>query len=741
MNLKRVCRMIVEDYLAGANKQPRSFITPKDYAEARHYVLKTCQQQPPPSDPREVHNMTMDRLCAIFPACRIPDQLMYNTEVTDEFARIEVSWLIVSVGLWYHFHNLYKTGLRIPVIVGVGSCTQSTVINSTCFKGCSSEDDLCGHERIPINDLSAITVLTKDCVVFLENLFIKENKHNRRTVGGCAINHAVLAILRNSLEMNEPVPKWAMEHLVSKMGVSEEEFYSCKSSIHLCVTHRECAELLTREKIAPEDKVLIRESMYAETDGVEVGPDKLYLCTAATGVMFKSANYLNDNEWKRSIMNSVVDLPTSVKFRFGIEPSSEGEEENGERHFSKWTAVREFNKGYPYAVTNTVNCIFTGIKGSFDDFLADLEEQDHIFCDSATCYKEFVNALGHTIISYFPEWTEICRNITDGKAALGGVDDLISSLNDLKSVMQTAMRRKKAPQQTQPQQETTTTQDDVYDDYEIDFETGKVTPVEKKRQQQQQPETKKKKPPTNTTSMMMIAYDAPRSSYPPSSKPSALLPKGETVTLIDSPNARSDNPFMRIRVGKTIEMMVFMLASKIQMKPDDYQKAPKGSSSNYSKRRRDGGGPSSKKRKVDDEEEDAAMMFDAEELAAFNRVAANEIAANTAASEELALEDVPRSSSAGHTVIHYFPFKKNRNSTVASSQGKTFNTTVMGRVDGESIDANSFIVMITRVTSADNLKIMTKGGKPPNVKPLDSVTLRTTKKIHILSHRSGSGYL
>ena len=481
--------------------------------------------------------------------------------------------------------------------------------------------------------------------------------------------------------------------------------------------------------------------MYAETDGVEVGPDKLYLCTAATGVMFKSANYLNDNEWKRSIVNTVVDLPTSVKFRFGIEPSSEGEEENGERHFSKWTAVREFNKGYPYAVTNTVNCIFTGIKGSLDDFLADLEEQDHIFCDSATCYKEFVNALGHTIISYFPEWTEICRNIMDGKAALGGVDDLISSLNDLKSVMQTAMRRKKAPQQTQPRQETTTTQDDVYDDYEIDFETGKVTPVEKKRQQQQQPETKKKKTPTNTTSMMMIAYEAPRSSYPPSSKPSALLPKGETVTLIDSPNASSDNPFMRIRVGKTIEMMVFMLASKIQMKPDDYQKAPKGSSSNYSKRRRDGGGPSSKKRKVDDEEEDAAMMFDAEELAAFNRVAANEIAANTAASEELALEDVPRSSSAGHTVIHYFPFKKNRNSTVASSQGKTFNTTVMGRVDGESIDANSFIVMITRVTSADNLKIMTKGGKPPNVKPLDSVTLRTTKKIHILSHRSGSGYL
>ena len=760
MNLKKVCRMIVEDYLAGGAKQPRSFITPQDYAEARHYVLKTCPQQPTPSDPREVHDMTMDRLCAIFPACKIPDQLMYNAEVIDEFARIEVSWLIVSVGLWYHFHNLYKTGLRMPVVVGVGSCTQSTVINSTCFKGCSTEDDMCGHDRISINDLSAITVLTKDCVVFLENLFVKENKHNRRTVGGCAINHAVLAILRNSLEMNEPIPKWAMEHLVSKMGVSEEEFYSCKSSIHLCVTHKECAELLTREKIAPEDKVMIRESMYAETDGVEVGPDKLYLCTAATGVMFKSANYLNDNEWKRSIVNSLGDLPTSVKFRFGITPSGGGkggeedEEEEKERHFSKWTAVREFNKGYPYAVTNTVNCIFTGVKGSLDDFLADLEEQDHIFCESVTCYREFVNALGHTIISYFPEWTEICRNIMEGKAALGGVDDLISSLNDLKSIMHTALKRKRVhPQQQKEPTTAAPSQDDVYDDYEIDFETGKVTPLEMQKKQLEETiddsksnnKKKKNKKPSTNTSSMMIAYDAPRSAYPSSSKPCTPLPKGETVTLIDFHNASGDNPCMRIRVGKTIEMMVFMLASKIQMTPDDYKKAPKGSSSySYGKRRRGGGRPSSKKTKLDEQEDDAVPMFDAEELAAFNRVAANEIAANTAASEEQASEQdiVPREGrSTGYTVIHYFPFKKNRNSTVASSQGKTFNTTVMGRADGESIDANSFIVMITRVTSADNLKIMTKGGKPPNVKPLDTVTLQTTKKIHILSHRSGSGYL
>ncbi len=733
MNLKKVCRMIVEDYLSGGvGKQPRSFITPKDYDEARHYVLKTCERQP--TDPREVHELTMNRLCSIFPACKIPDQLIYHTEVTDEIGRIEVSWLIVSVGLWYHFHNLFKTGLRMPVIVGVGSCTQSTVINSTCFKGCSLEDNLCGHERIPINDMSAITVLTKECVVFMDNLFVKENKHNRRTVGGCAKNYAVLAILRNSLEMNEPVPKWAMEHLVSKMGVTEEEFYSCKKSVHLCVTHRECAELLTREKVDPKDKVLIQENMYAENNSDDVGPDKLYLCTAATGVMFKSANYLNENAWKRSPVNSVGDLPMSVKFRFGIQPSGDEEEEK-ERHFSKWTAVREFNKGYPYAVTNTVNCIFTGIKGSLEDFLSDLEEQDHIFCDSALCYKEFVNALGHTIMTYFPDKAEICRNIMEGKATLGGVDDLISSLNDLKSIMQTAMRRKN-PRGVDPPP--TTTQDDVYEDYEIDFETGKVTPLEKPPATAEQ---KQQRPVTNT---MMIAYEAPR-SYPPSSRPATLLPKGETVTLIDSPNASSDNPFMRIRVGKTIDMMIFMLASKIQMKPDDYQKAPKGGSSNYGKRkRRDGGGVASKKRKHDEDDE-GAMMFDAEELEAFNRVAANEIAANTAVSEEMASEELGGPSRGvtpgGYTVIHYFPLKKNRHSTVASSQGKTFNTTVMGRVDGDSIEANSFIVMITRVSSADNLKIMTKNGKPPNIKPFDTVTLRTTKKIHILSHRSGSGYL
>ncbi|GFR87942.1 hypothetical protein ElyMa_004237400 [Elysia marginata] len=458
-NLKSVCRTIVDDYLelmSRGQKKPTAFITPKEYVEAKHYVLKTHSRDghdEPLTNPRTLHDLTMKRSTAIHPANKIPDQLLYHTEVVDEVGRIEVSWMIVSVGLWYHFHREYQTGLTKPVFVGVGSCTQSSVINSTCFNGCSNDDRFCDHEKIKINDLSAITALTKQCVLFPDNLFIKENKHNRRTVGGSVVNHATLAVLRNSLEMNEPVPKWAMEHLVTNMGVSEKEFYESKGSVHLCVTHRECTELLMREKVDPDDVILIREHMFA-MDGRNgtraIQPDRLYFCTAATGVMFKSANYRNDDAWERSSI-TLKDLPLGVKYRFGVEENAvddrtekKGKERKSgidllpeEPHpptFLRWTAVREFNKG-------------------------------------------------GAISSYFPQYAETCRSIINGKASLGCVDDLLSSLNDLKLIIAAALKSKKKLEKCEGQESRQSSQlqpeNDNEDDYDIDFVTGLVTPKQR----------------------------------------------------------------------------------------------------------------------------------------------------------------------------------------------------------------------------------------------------------------------
>ncbi|RUS70271.1 hypothetical protein EGW08_021948 [Elysia chlorotica] len=78
--------------------------------------------------------------------------------------------------------------------------------------------------------------------------------------------------------------------------------------------------------------------------------------------------------------------------------------------------------------------------------------------------------------------------------------------------------------------------------------------------------------------------------------------------------------------------------------------------------------------------------------------------------------------------------------SIASSQGMTYNTMVMGMV-GKNISANSFIVMISRVSSADKLKLYMKDGGAPNISPLSADIVQTTRKLHVLSHLKRTGYL
>ena len=722
-NLKRVCAQIFKN---GTEK--KNMITPEEYASYRHYT-KSKHHRRGQLTARELHELTMDHIAAAVPSTRIPDQLMYNSAVVDEVGRIEVSWMIVEVGMWYHIHRMYSTGVTKPVYISVGSCTQSSVINSSCFLGCGG-DEACVHPKIPINNYSSITALTRDCIIFMDDFYIKENKHNRRMVPSSASDkHAVLSVLRHCLEMNYPVPSWVYTRIRQNMTISEEEFYRLTGVMHLCPTHAECREVMNRDKVDPND-IIPREERMLSSGGSE-WPYKLYNCTGAAGVMFKSANYIS-HEWPRKNLDPTKDLSFGAKLAFGITKinSETGEiiDEVVEGPYSAWTATRVFHRNRPYITSNTVSCIFRGVSGGCTDFLADLEEQEHMFIENVDVYIEILACLSSIVQERFPDNASIYQRLLKRSSVLTCLDEVVSAVNDLKSILKTLIK-------TQDESATGLGDDDTDDDdIDIDFDSCTWKRSKKKERLKKDPEPVKERP------QMIIHYVCDKARN--KKAPRLTVPKGEPLVLL----GESGKVGLRFRLGKTMELLMFPTTAKVYQAPDKYPASLKGGFGSSRKRKTYAaafGNPSKTPRRLVEEVVDDCDL-DEEELAGvkeeLRRLNKGEAVAAQTMREEISGETrVGRTRF--FTVLEMFPVKLNLQRTVASSQGMTYGAMVFGKINNV-IDANTFIVICTRSVSPEYLKFLFPAhGGDPVVIPLDRNIVDTNKKMHLLSDQKMSGYI
>lgn len=419
-NLRGVCLSLFERQYYGAK-----VLSKEDYHKFRRV---TESRLAPGASVRRIHEATMERILAVYPRSQIPDKLIFDTSVFDEAGRLTCSWAIVDVGMYYTVHEMYATGMDKPTVVVAGSCTQQNSFNDSCFHGCSGQDN-CGHDKIPINDYSMITMIVKDCLIYKNVTFVKLNKYNRRTKSGDAEKSANLAIFRNCLEMGEPIPESVMEFIKTRMSVTEEEFFKRKC-IHLCITHEDCKKVLAKDTIKPSDVVIVEETMTAEG---EEWPCVLYDCTAPAGAMFKSANYI-DKRWTKEILNEPHSL--GAKYRFGLMDEKVKKNRTKERKFSCWSNRRKFYKGRPYTTTHSARCVLTGIRGSWKDFLHDLGDYEQLMEDNGDLVAEMVSAMA-TSLMY--------SNVGDGDALQtlcektmsksSSIDELLQTMHDLKCLM------------------------------------------------------------------------------------------------------------------------------------------------------------------------------------------------------------------------------------------------------------------------------------------------------------------
>ena len=420
-SLRKVCLQL----FYRQQKERTECLSVPEYQKFRRVVVETVPEVAK-KGVRRVHAETMERIIAVYPRSRIPDQLLYDTYVHDEAGRLTCSWFLINLGMYYAIHEIYNTGIDKPTEVIVGSCTQQKSINNDCLEGCT---DSCSHEPLKINEYSMITMLSLPCILYKEGVFVKNNKFMRRTKSGGPERSANLAIFRNCLETSEPIPKDIVRYLRTKMSVTREQFLA-KKCIHLCVTHEECKKVLNADNIAPQDVVLMEETMTAS--GVN-WPDTLYGCTDQAGAMFKSANYVN-LIWVRK----TVSTPYSImaKYTFGLLPENNNKEKPKHYSFSEWSNVRKMYKDRPYKTTHTARCVLRGITGSWKGFLKDLADMEEAMEDNLELVSELVTAMACSLIYANVGDEETITKIqekTSSKAA--GVEELLQILHDFRCLM------------------------------------------------------------------------------------------------------------------------------------------------------------------------------------------------------------------------------------------------------------------------------------------------------------------
>lgn len=425
-NLRKVCLHLFQKQYNGIRILSRG-----DYHKFRRTVEFQLGRDAPV---RQIHEATMKRILGVYPRRQIPDKLVFDTFVFDEAGRLTCSWALVDVGMYYTVHNMYDTGMDKPTVIVSGSCTQQNSFNDSCFQGCSGED-ICGHDKIPINDYSMITMISKNCLIYDDATFVKVNKHNRRTKGGDLERSANLALFRNCLEMDEPVPESVMEFIKNHMSVTEEEFYKRKC-IHLCMTHEDCKKVLAKDEVDPVDIVLVEESMTAAGDK---WPSVLYGCTAPAGAMFKSANY-TQGHWVKEVLMEPHSL--GAKYKFGFPDENKKNRGVGKKNqdkkqvFSCWLNKRKFYVGRPYTTTHSARCMLKSIRGSWKDFMCDLEEYEHLLEDNRDLVAEMVTAMATSLMYSNMGDADALQTLcekTMSKSASS--DELLQSMHDLKSLM------------------------------------------------------------------------------------------------------------------------------------------------------------------------------------------------------------------------------------------------------------------------------------------------------------------
>lgn len=737
-NLKKVCHNIIEEYLnCPGNK--KAFISPEDYHRYKHYVRASLPDVENYSV-REIHDLTMNHIKFCIPACQIPDQLFYHTEVVDEVGRIEVTWMIISIGLWYYIHTKYNTGLKKPVYVGVGSCTQSSVFNSTCFHGCSSEgSDMCAHPKIPINELSFLTALTSNCIHFPPEVFAKENKHNRRTISGDPDKYATLAIMRNNLEMNEPIALNIWKYIEKHMCVSEEDFYNSSGLIHLCVTHQEGQKVLQRDKVEPSDVISLPDYMYSR--GVK-WPPCLYYCTYVMNAVFKSANYYNNKWERRDIRNEHKEMSFGVRKYFDLLTPEEQMGLYGQLKqsippdmpYSVWTATRAFHKRRPYITTNAVNCVLSGISGTLYDLLDDISQYALIFNDNIDIFLIFIRLIVENIEFRFPNKVELCQKILVHTSANSNIEDLKTCITELTCLLINAITQEHSEKNTNEvlDLETDEEDEDLDEEIDVDFSTGLLSKKCVTKEDNGKEDLGTRDIISHCFRSIKIGY----SCDPKDPKIYISIPKTETLILEDS-SSNTSMPSLKLRLGKTIEVVMYRAVVKVNQGPDKYQKTE--FVNNKYKRKTDLLSETVTKKLKNDTMEYTSSDLSEEELIGLKRnslYGTEESVVSNTIQQEIGQEDSDPPKD--FTVLDFFPIKKNLNCTVASAQGLTMKGGVLALIT-KQMTANDLIVMTTRSSSADNLKFFMKD--IPGVTPLDKKTLSTIKTMHIRSHQTGTGYL
>lgn len=675
--LKMVCKQIFE-----RQYKDKEYLTVAVYQKYRRCIIETLPLGTE-ENTRMVHKLTMEHIVSVHNRRSIPSQLIYDTYIHDEAGRLSCSWFIINVGMYYTIHDMYGTGMNKPTEIIVGSCTQQTSINNECLDGCLA-GSMCDHESLKINDASMITMITLPCLLYNNGVFVKNNKHMRRTKAGDPERSANLAIFRNSLETSEPIPTDVIKFMRTEMSVSRDEFLS-KKCIHLCVTHDDCKKVLNADNVASEDVVLCEETMTAK--GAK-WPEFLYGCTDSAGAMFKSANYSNST-WVKTIVNEPHSL--MAKYKFGLIVNNCRLE--SKEKFSEWSNTRKFFKDRPYKTTHTARCVLRSITGTWSSFLKDLAHIEESLEDNPVLISELIQAMATALMYANVGDDEINGKIVQRVTSkMASFEELLQTLHDLKCLMTANAERSHS---------------DIFYTCSSSDERAKLV--------------------VNKGEHVYFLGRDGRSLRAPSK---VRIGKTLNVTMYNV-CCKVDQPVGAYRsLGNTPPNRSFWKRNWTK------------------KRKNDGLAVETNQTSKDDMVVTHDFSDDEDDNTTIGQKSLDrESALLDDYHERVDGECLDGSKSTDFTVLDIVPLKLCLVSTVAASQGSTINGTVYGEIR-RKMSASDLIVMCTRCLSADDMwfyfadtenKSDNDPTKSIGIIPLDKITQDTIKKLNVYSlHNTGS---
>ncbi|GFR77380.1 hypothetical protein ElyMa_003966800 [Elysia marginata] len=708
-----VCRFLYENMVA---KNPK-MITPDQYEECREFVLEEVRPDLDEDDasPDKVHRATMDYVAATTGHNRIFTHLSHDTFVYDEAGKLQPSWYIVNVCFYYYLHKLFGTGVTTkPTVVIIGSHTQTSVINDLCYEFCS-HTVTCSHRKIPIEDLSMITMITRhDCLLYPNSFVVKNKKHNRRVTGGALLPTMHLATFRNCLERGTPIPNDCLDYIKKHMSVTRDQFLDVRGCrcIRLCVTHRACKAVLEHNTVSPDEEIRVEETMIAAGNA---DPGALYDCLNSVGAMYNSANH-QYNRWTKTVVSKLYNPVT--KMYFGIDDDAaaaadadDPAKKRRRRHdvtppecFSRYTNVRIFQIGRPYRTTHNTVAKLVRIAGSWNDFIHDMTQFENVYMDDPKIKLELVKAMAQSLMYARYDNDAFMQRLTDTLDTLTDEDSITQSLYDLRTVMTKMIADRKHD-------------DGGGGDGATEYD---------------------------------LAYIL--DSAPPAHM---IIPKGETVYMEGRVGATTRSPVL-VRLGRTLFIEVRQSSMKTDCPIGKYLTVPRDVAQKRAQKerrwieRRAAVNPGSKEQ----EEENSADYDPRDDFSDFDDddpmddVSASQKSQGPSHLELLvsAINNDDNSSSTSSssssnpggdddtnfTVVEFYPLKAILVGTVTSSQGETIKTKLYVQVD-QTVRAEDLIVMSTRSDNADDVKFYFTDPDNLVITSLPKKETETIKQIDIWS--------